>query len=96
MFTTHDLGAAWEICDRVVVMYAGQTAEVAPREAFFAQPRHPYTRMLLDSLPEPGRDPVGIPGAVPSPLTRRRLPLQPALPTRYRDLPREAARSGGT
>ncbi len=69
LFTTHDLGAAWEICDRVVVMYAGQTAEVAPHEAFFAQPRHPYTRMLLDSLPEPGRDPVGIPGGVPSPLT---------------------------
>jgi oligopeptide/dipeptide ABC transporter ATP-binding protein len=69
LFTTHDLGAAWEICDRVVVMYAGQTAEIAPREAFFANPRHPYTRMLLDSLPEPGRDPVGIPGGVPSPLT---------------------------
>ena len=69
LFTTHDLGAAWEICDRIVVMYAGQTAEIAPREAFFANPRHPYTRMLLDSLPEPGRDPVGIAGAVPSPLT---------------------------
>lgn len=69
LFTTHDLGAAWEICDRVVVMYAGQTAEIAPREAFFAAPRHPYTRMLLASLPEPGRDPVGIPGGVPSPLT---------------------------
>ena len=69
LFTTHDLGAAWEICDRVVVMYAGQTAEIAPREAFFAAPRHPYTRMLLASLPEPGRDPVGIPGSVPSPLT---------------------------
>ncbi|PTM41662.1 ABC transporter ATP-binding protein [Bosea sp. 124] len=69
LFTTHDLGAAWEICDRVVVMYAGQTAEIAPREAFFADPRHPYTRMLLNSLPEPGRDPVGIPGGVPSPLT---------------------------
>jgi oligopeptide/dipeptide ABC transporter ATP-binding protein len=69
LFTTHDLGAAWEICDRIVVMYAGQTAEIAPREAFFANPRHPYTRRLLDSLPEPGRDPVGIPGGVPSPLT---------------------------
>ncbi|POR46940.1 ABC transporter ATP-binding protein [Bosea psychrotolerans] len=68
LFTTHDLGAAWEICDRVVVMYAGQTAEIAPREAFFAHPRHPYTRMLLQSLPEEGRDAVGIPGAVPSPL----------------------------
>lgn len=68
LFTTHDLGAAWEICDRIVVMYAGQTAEIAPRESFFADPRHPYTRMLLDSLPSPGRDPVGIPGGVPSPL----------------------------
>ncbi|MGO4406250.1 ABC transporter ATP-binding protein [Bosea sp. RAF48] len=68
LFTTHDLGAAWEICDRVVVMYAGQTAEIAPREQFFGDPRHPYTRMLLDSLPAPGRDPVGIPGGVPSPL----------------------------
>lgn len=68
LFTTHDLGAAWEICDRIVVMYAGQTAEIAPREQFFGDPRHPYTRMLLDSLPSPERDPVGIPGGVPSPL----------------------------
>ncbi|HWL83381.1 MAG TPA: ABC transporter ATP-binding protein [Roseomonas sp.] len=67
LFTTHDLGAAWEICDRVAVMYAGQTAEIAPRESFFGAPRHPYTRMLLDSLPEEGRNPVGIPGSVPSP-----------------------------
>jgi len=69
LFTTHDLGAAWEICDRIVVMYAGQTAEIAPRDEFFAAPRHPYTSMLLDSLPEPGRNPVGIPGGVPSPLS---------------------------
>jgi peptide/nickel transport system ATP-binding protein len=69
LFTTHDLGAAWEICDRVVVMYAGQTAEIAPREDFFTAPRHPYTRLLLRSLPEEGRHPVGIPGSVPSPLT---------------------------
>jgi oligopeptide/dipeptide ABC transporter ATP-binding protein len=68
LFTTHDLGAAWEICDRVVVMYAGQTAEIAPREEFFNAPRHPYTRLLLRSLPEEGRHPVGIPGTVPSPL----------------------------
>jgi peptide/nickel transport system ATP-binding protein len=69
LFTTHDLGAAWEICDRIVVMYAGQTAEIAPRDEFFTAPRHPYTRMLLASLPEPDRDPVAIPGGVPSPLT---------------------------
>ncbi len=68
LFTTHDLGAAWEICDRVVVMYAGQTAEVAPRESFFSAPRHPYTCLLLRSLPQEGRQPTGIPGSVPSPL----------------------------
>jgi oligopeptide/dipeptide ABC transporter ATP-binding protein len=69
LFTTHDLGAAWEICDRVMVMYAGQMAEVARRDIFFASPRHPYTRMLLASLPEPGRDPAGIPGDLPDPLS---------------------------
>ncbi len=68
LFTTHDLGAAWDICDRVMVMYAGQVAEVAPREAFFAGPRHPYARMLLASLPEPGREAAGITGDVPDPL----------------------------
>ena len=51
LFTTHDLGTAWEICDRVTVMYAGQEAEIAPIDAFFARPAHPYTRLLLDSLP---------------------------------------------
>ena len=68
LFATHDLAAAWEICDRIAVMYAGQIAEVGPRETFFSKPHHPYTRMLLASLPEPGRNPRVIPGSVPSPL----------------------------
>jgi peptide/nickel transport system ATP-binding protein/oligopeptide transport system ATP-binding protein len=68
LFATHNLGAAWEICDRVAVMYAGQIVEAAPREAFFARPRHPYSRGLLASVPEPGRDPLSIPGDLPSPL----------------------------
>ena len=68
LFATHNLGAAWEICDRVVVMYAGQIVEAAPREVFFARAGHPYSRGLLASVPEPGRDPVGIPGDVPNPL----------------------------
>jgi oligopeptide/dipeptide ABC transporter ATP-binding protein len=68
LFATHNLGAAWEICDRIVVMYAGQILEAAPREVFFARPHHPYSRGLLASVPEPGRDPLGIPGDVPSPL----------------------------
>jgi peptide/nickel transport system ATP-binding protein len=67
LFTTHDLGAAWEICDRVTVMYAGQEAETAEVGAFFARPAHPYTRMLLESLPTQRSALRGIPGDVPNP-----------------------------
>jgi ABC-type dipeptide/oligopeptide/nickel transport system ATPase component len=41
LFTTHDLGAAYEICDSITVMYAGQNAEAAPVADFFERPRHP-------------------------------------------------------
>jgi peptide/nickel transport system ATP-binding protein len=67
LFTTHDLGAAWEICDRVTVMYAGQEAETADVGAFFNRPAHPYTRMLLESLPTQGSALRGIAGDVPNP-----------------------------
>ena len=67
LFTTHDLGAAWEICDRITVMYAGQEAETAEVGAFFDRPAHPYTRMLLESLPTQGSALRGIPGDVPNP-----------------------------
>ncbi len=67
LFTTHDLGTAWEICDRVTVMYAGQEAETAEVTTFFNEPSHPYTCMLLDSLPMQGAALRGIPGDVPSP-----------------------------
>jgi peptide/nickel transport system ATP-binding protein len=66
LFTTHDLGTAHEICDRVVVMYAGQEMEAAPAEAFFARPAHPYTRRLLGSVPGPDGALREIPGDVPS------------------------------
>ncbi|HEV8583801.1 MAG TPA: ABC transporter ATP-binding protein [Methylomirabilota bacterium] len=66
LFTTHDLGTAHEICDRVVVMYAGQEMEAAPTDTFFARPAHPYTRRLLASVPSPGGDLRDIPGEVPS------------------------------
>jgi len=66
LFTTHDLGTAHEICDRVVVMYAGQEMEAAPTDAFFVRPAHPYTRRLLDSVPNPDGDLHDIPGEVPS------------------------------
>jgi peptide/nickel transport system ATP-binding protein len=70
---THDLGVVAEMADRVVVMYAGRKVEEARVEALFAQPRHPYTRGLLGSMPhlgdsvdETGKRLVEIPGLVPS------------------------------
>jgi peptide/nickel transport system ATP-binding protein len=66
LLTTHDLGTAWEICDRVTVMYAGQALETAPIDAFFNAPALPYTRLLLDSLPSGDAPLRGIPGDVPS------------------------------
>jgi peptide/nickel transport system ATP-binding protein len=67
LFITHDMGVVATLCDRVTVMYAGQEMEVAPTAALFAQPAHPYTQMLLASLPDHRRsDLEGIPGVVPS------------------------------
>ncbi len=66
LYTTHDLGTAWEICDRITVMYAGQEVESAPSDDFFAAPRHPYTRRLLDSLPSREHGISGIPGQIPA------------------------------
>ena len=55
LFTTHNLGAAWEVCDRIVVMHAGRVVESAGRDAFFARPLHPYAQQLLSSMPRLGR-----------------------------------------
>jgi peptide/nickel transport system ATP-binding protein len=66
LFTTHDLGTAYEICDRVTVMYAGQEVETAPVDDFFARPQHPYTVRLLESLPQPGRELREIGGEIPA------------------------------
>lgn len=66
MLTTHDLGSAYEICDRITVMYAGQDVETAPVDEFFNAPSHPYTSKLLDSRPEGSGGMTGIPGEIPS------------------------------
>ena len=73
LFITHDLGLVSEIADRVMVMYAGQIVEAAPAEALFARPRMPYTRALLDAMPDlgcslvPGYRLRPIAGQAPSP-----------------------------
>jgi oligopeptide/dipeptide ABC transporter ATP-binding protein len=51
ILVTHDLGVVADLCDRVAVMYAGQIVEIAEVHELFANPRHPYTRALLDSVP---------------------------------------------
>ncbi len=57
VWITHDLGVAAGIADRIMVMYGGQIVEHATTADLFANPRHPYTRALLDSLPgRHGRD----------------------------------------
>jgi len=66
LFITHDLGVASEVCERIVVMYAGQDMETGPAEALFSDPRHPYTSELLASLPNPEGKIRDIPGDVPS------------------------------
>src|SRR5215831_17440559 len=74
MLITHDLGVVAEMCERVVVMYAGRKVEEGPVEEIFARPMHPYTRGLLGSVPKLGSSLVDggrgklaeIPGLVPS------------------------------
>jgi oligopeptide/dipeptide ABC transporter ATP-binding protein len=51
IFITHDLGVIAEMCDRVLVMYAGRIVEQASVKELFASPHHPYTKGLLDSIP---------------------------------------------
>jgi peptide/nickel transport system ATP-binding protein len=67
LFITHDLGVVAEVCDRVAVMYAGEIVEEGPVEEIFANPSHPYTYALLESIPREGTDRlVPIEGNVPS------------------------------
>jgi oligopeptide transport system ATP-binding protein len=53
MFISHNLAVVRNLCDEVVVMYLGRVVERAPRDQLFTAPRHPYTRGLLASVPEP-------------------------------------------
>jgi oligopeptide transport system ATP-binding protein len=53
---THDLGVVANLCQRVMVMYAGRIVEEAPVDDLFTAPKHPYTRGLLDSIPRWDRD----------------------------------------
>jgi len=71
LFISHNLAVVSQVADRVGVMYFARVVELAPAPVLFTRPRHPYTRMLLDAVPDLGmsgkpRTPVA--GEVPNPL----------------------------
>ncbi len=90
LYITHDLASARYVADRIVVLYAGQIAEAGPTETVLSEPQHPYTRLLLAAVADPGdADPAFSADTGEPPLvhrSRRGLPLPSPLPVRDRRL----------
>ena len=71
LFISHNLAVVRHIADRVGVMYLGRIVELAPTRRLFALPQHPYTRMLLEAVPDismTGKSRTAVAGEVPNPL----------------------------
>ncbi len=72
LFISHNLAVVRHMATRIGVMYLGRLVEVAPGRQLFAAPRHPYTRMLLDAVPDldmTGRPRKPVLGEIPNPIT---------------------------
>lgn len=89
LIVSHDLGLAWNVADRVAVMYLGRIVELGTVEEVLLHPRHPYTRALLDAAPDVHRQRgvTPLPGEAPDPSAipsgcrfRPRCPMYAALP----------------
>jgi peptide/nickel transport system ATP-binding protein len=71
LLITHDLAVVHHVADRIGVMYLGRLCETADAESLFREPRHPYTRLLLDTVPDltmSGKKRVPVAGEVPNPM----------------------------
>ena len=71
LFISHNLAVVRHMASRIGVMYLGRLVEVAPAKEMFRQPRHPYTRMLLDAVPDlamTGRQRKAVEGEIPNPV----------------------------
>ncbi len=71
LFISHNLAVVRHMADQIGVMYLGRLVELADKAELFVRPRHPYTRMLLDAIPDihlTGRDRMAVQGEVPNPL----------------------------
>jgi peptide/nickel transport system ATP-binding protein len=72
LFISHDLAVVYHVSDELGVMYLGQLVEWGPARDVFQRPQHPYTRMLLDAIPDlemSGRRRIPVAGEVPSPIS---------------------------
>jgi len=90
LFVSHDLNVVRLLCSRIVVMYLGRVVEEGPTEALFHAPRHPYTRALLASIPDPtrrGAAPWRLEGSARSPIDP-----SPTICRFYGRCPRQEAR----
>jgi len=103
IFVTHNLGIVAKMCDRVAVMYAGKIVEQAPVRELWDDPKHPYTRALLGSMPRLGsKDPLySIPGQPPNLATLSAgCAFQPRCPEAIdrcaREEPPDFAQAGGS
>ena len=71
LFISHDLAVVYHVADVVAVMYLGRVCETSPTGSLFARPRHPYTRLLLDAVPDiemSGRERRPLTGELPDPI----------------------------